>query len=333
MSSSDTDAISAWNNASAQLNRYFSIFIFLFGTIGNILNILVLSQRALRTNPCSLFFLTSSIANFIAIITGLTSRMLSGWTADLTNTIDWLCKLRAFVLFISRNMGSWLIMLATIDRWLSSCINVHRRQLSTLKNAQRGIIFTIIISILLYIPIIYCYQANLINAPLKCYGKTDLCRLSNDLIYASITIIFPMIFMIIFGLMTVVNIYRIKNRVNAINIMELTEPGSATNEQQQHSKPANRKLDHRLFVMLFIQILLLSLFTLPQAIQKLYSTLTSNLMETTLRKAVENFLFNLVLLLTYVANGMPFYIYTLSGGTVFRTALKSLLQNIIQKIL
>ena len=85
--------------------------------------------------------------------------------------------------------------------------------------------------------------------------------------------------------------------------------------------------------MLFIQILLLCVFTLPQAIQKLYSTLTANQILTPLNTAINNFVFNFVLLLTYFANGMPFYIYTLSGGTVFRTALKQLIQNIRQKLL
>ena len=105
-------------------------------------------------------------------------------------------------------------MVATIDRWMSSSRNVHRRQLSTLKNAQRSIILIIILSILIYISIFYCYGANLINAPLKCYGKTDICRLSNDLIYAYITIIIPIIIMIIFGVMTIINIHQIKTRVH-----------------------------------------------------------------------------------------------------------------------
>jgi len=126
MTSSDADIVAAWNNISDGINRYFSIFIFLFGIIGNILNILVLSQRSLRINPCSLFFLISSIANLIAILSGLTTRMLSGWALDLTNTIDWLCKFRAFILFLSRNIASWLILLAAIDRWFLSSLNVHR---------------------------------------------------------------------------------------------------------------------------------------------------------------------------------------------------------------
>jgi hypothetical protein len=332
MSSSDADTIAAWNNISDGINRYFSIFIFLFGTIGNVLNVLVLSRPTLRTNPCSLFFLISSIANMIAILSGLTTRMLSGWAVDLTNTIDWLCQLRAFTLFTSRNIALWLILLAAIDRWLLSSLHVHRRQLSTLKNAQRGIIVTILLSILLYSPIWYCYKANLINTPLKCYGKTEVCRLENDLSYACLTIIFPILLMFIFGLMTIHNIQQAKSRIHAINVIELNTIGGSTIVGQQ-TQTSKKKLDRRLFVMLCIQIILLSVFTLPQAVQKLYSTLTSNQIQTPVTTAINNFIFNFILLLTYFSNGMSFYIYTLSGGTIFRSALKDLTQKIRQKIL
>jgi hypothetical protein len=197
-----------------------------------------------------------------------------------------------------------------------------------LKNAYRGIIITIIFSIIIYSPIFYCYQANLVNAPLKYYGKDDLCRLTNDLTYACLTILIPIVLMFIFGLMTIINIHHSKSRLHPTSVIELHPIGttSTTGLTKQHSK---KKLDRRLFVMLAIQILLLSLFTLPQAIQKLYSTLTSKIIFTALQTAINNLMFNLALLLTYFANGMSFYIYTLSGGTIFRNALKDMIRKIL----
>ncbi len=78
--------------------------------------------------------------------------------------------------------------------------------------------------------------------------------------------------------------------------------------------------------MLFCQILLLSFFTLLQTIQNLYSILTSNQIQSPLQTTINNFIFNLVLLLTYFANRMPFYIYTLNGGIIFRNVLKNLIK-------
>lgn len=344
-SASDLSAIAAWNNTSALMNRYLSILVFLFGTIGNLLNVLVLSQGTLRRNPCALYFLISSLANLAAILSGLTTRMLSGWALDLTNTIDWLCKLRAFVLFLSRNTASWLIMFAALDRWLLSSIKARRRRFSTFRHAQWSILLVIILSVVIYGPIFYCYEANLTNAPLRCYGKTDLCRYSNDFSYAFLTIIIPIIFMMIFGLMTILNIRHAKSRIHTMSVMEMNQtggampslehPGVSTARLPTTATTTNlskKKIDRRLFLMLLIQIILTAVFTLPQAVQKVYSTVTANEVPTGLKRAIDNFVFNLVLLLTYVANGMPFYIYTLSGGPLFRNTLKHLIQNFGRKL-
>ena len=187
------------NHASAQLNRYFSIFIFVFGVLGNIINCLVLSRRTLRRNSCAFLFLVSSVASLVSILAGLTTRMLAGWAADLTSTIDVLCQLRAFALFVSRTMALWFLALASIDRWLSSSVDQERRRISSLKNTYKSLIVITFVSIVLYTQILFCYQANMVNTPLKCYGKTESCRMVTDLSYALISIILPIVVMIIFG--------------------------------------------------------------------------------------------------------------------------------------
>ncbi|CAF2166166.1 unnamed protein product, partial [Rotaria magnacalcarata] len=47
----DAVLIETINNVTHQIVRYCSIFIFLFGSIGNILNVFVLSQLPFRLNP------------------------------------------------------------------------------------------------------------------------------------------------------------------------------------------------------------------------------------------------------------------------------------------
>ena len=126
------------------------MFIFFFGILGNILNILVLSRRPLRSNPCVIHFLASATAGTIAILSGLTSRVFSVVTSDLSATFNWICKLRGFILFTSRAATFCLIMSATIDRWLLSSVDAHRRHLSSIKTSVRGITLVVIISILLH---------------------------------------------------------------------------------------------------------------------------------------------------------------------------------------
>ncbi|CAF1552902.1 unnamed protein product [Rotaria sp. Silwood1] len=328
LSSNATVLISIWNNASSKINCYFSICLFIFGVIGNALNTLVLSQRSLRSNSCAWLFLISSIFNLISILSGLPTRILSGWIILLTDRITWLCKIRVFTLLTSRSIASWLIVLATLDRWLLSCKNIHYRRISKLKNAKRGMLFILIISTILYSPIFFCYQANLNNAPLKCYSKTIKCRVYADQVYTFFTILMPLILMMIFGFITLSNIRKIHYRAQMLLLPRSSQTTISTEHRQRL-----KSIDRHLLAMLLIQISFLILFTLPQVIEMIYLTITRNHFKTSSQKELENSIFTFVLLLTYLASGMPFYIYTLSGGRVFRQAFLKIIRHMIQQMI
>jgi hypothetical protein len=332
-SSSDTDLITLLNNVSMQLNRYFGIFIFLFGTIGNIINTLVLSQRPLRTNPCAWLFLVSSIVYFISILVGLIPRFLSTWNADVTSANQVLCKIRSFIFFNSFTVAFWLIVLATVDRWLSSSIDVNRRQRSTLKNAQRGLILIIIVSTIIETQQLYCYEANLINAPIKCYTKTLMCGIVSDICFALIIVLFTVLLMFIFGLMIISNVRQTRARLQPIATTIEDGVGHKTTTTNIERQNQQRKTDHHLLIMLFVQVLLILVFTLPIALSKLYTTITRNTPKSALQNTIENFIFNFFLLLGNIPSAMPFYIYILSGGRVYRKALFNLMDKLCRKIM
>ena len=158
-------------NITYEINTYSGILIFIIGIIGNILNILILSQKHLRSNTCVIVFITSSISGTITIVFGLGPRILSHWNLDIRENNRWICKLSNFILFQIRLVTFWLFMLATIDRWLLSSINVRIRHLSSIKNIIRSILFILILSISIHIQIIFCYDANLKTTPIPCFNK------------------------------------------------------------------------------------------------------------------------------------------------------------------
>ncbi|UJR12455.1 hypothetical protein I4U23_016631 [Adineta vaga] len=330
MSSNSTDAvlIESLATISMQINRYLPIGIFFFGTIGNLLNCLALSQRTLRPNPCALLFLASSIASLITLISGVTVRFLTGWSVNLSETNDTICRIRFFVLFTSRTIAFWLLALAMIDRWLSSSADIYRRQMSTLKNAQRGIICVVILSSLAYVQFFYCFQANLTDTPLKCYGKTVLCRFIYDLEFALITVFIPSSVMIIFGLLTIFSVRRTTLRRAQPVVVTLRIQRRSANEKSSRLK----KIEHQLLVMLCVQTTLVIVFSLPQAGHSLYTIITQSEIKSARTKSISAFVLNLFILGTYMSNGMPFYVYTLAGGMVFRKALFDGLRVILQKI-
>jgi hypothetical protein len=251
------------------------------------------------------------LIDLISILIGLPTRILAGWGLDPTATNSPICKLRAFIVFSTRTMAIWLITLATVDRWLLSSLDIHRRQMSTVKNVQRSIILTVTFSSIFYIHMLFCYEANLVDSPLQCYAKTQVCCFATDMIYALITNAIPLVLMIVFGLMTISNVHHAHICVQ--NVASISINTSTKTKDLKY-----KKIDHHLFRMLLVQIFLLIFLCIPQVIQKFHLTFRPFGNVSKLDDAIRTFLYNITLLLAFIASGMPFYIYTLTGGTVFR---------------
>jgi Na+/proline symporter len=131
--------------------------------------------------------------------------------------------------------------------------------------------------------------------------------------------------MVLFGLLTIHNVRQSHRRVYHTTNIQLV---SNANKNPSIKKHKRKKIDRQLLItMLFFQVTLLTILSLPLIIQRFYSTLTLNNSKTALRKAIESFTFSLVLLLTSMALGLPFYIYTLSGIRVFPKSLFKVLQS------
>ncbi len=84
----------------------FQFFFFYLVQIGNIMSILVFTQRTLRKNPCVIYFLAASLSN-LTFLTTLLSLMFDAWNEifNLINTISGLCKFTMFIILIARTLA------------------------------------------------------------------------------------------------------------------------------------------------------------------------------------------------------------------------------------
>jgi hypothetical protein len=203
--------------------------------------------------------------------------------------------------------------------------------MSTLKNALRGVILVLIFSCLINGPIIFLYQAGLTGAVRGCYGATYVGRCVTDGIYLFGTTLIPLSIMVSFGLLIIRNVRHTQNRVQNIAMLSLSHENRNTLPNETR-RPKTKKIDKHLLRMLTVQVILLVLLTCPHAIQKAYTSFASVVTTNTVESAVSTFILNLVTLFNFTASGMPFYIYTLSGGRVFRNAFFGLLKATALKI-
>ena len=319
MDATSLSSILTLKSISTQLHRFIPIVLLFFGVTGNVLSCLVFRQRALRTYPCTLYFLAASLSN-LAFLTTLLPTMIGAWNEDwnLINTTDGLCKWTVFVLLTSRSLSIWLIVLATIDRYLASSANANRRQMRSSKQAARWILTTCVVSLAVWVESIYCFETNLINTPRPCYMRSIECRLYNDITLALFAIIVPSTTMLVFGLLMINNIQQSKRMLQQSN--------TATNMPQgQYSC----KLEHHLTRMLLLQVLLVVVFNLPQAVHIFYLATTFYQEKTPLQQVTDGFIFNILLLLPFTSCCISFYVHTLSGS-IFRQTLRQVFQRLLR---
>jgi len=213
------------DTVSKQIMIYAGIIMYIFGTIGNILNIWVFfiwsrspsrshkNHKTSRTSNSSLYLLASSIANLFVIIYPLLTRiMFDGYQYRVTqNNRLLLCKFRYYVLHTFDLISLTCICLATFDRYLISSRKVRLRELSTRRQRTKLIILFLICFIGLHsIPIILNFDISNTGQcviPSKIYLYYHLC-ISQIFLHG----IIPIIFLSIFGILTFKQLKKIEKR-------------------------------------------------------------------------------------------------------------------------
>lgn len=279
------------------VSRYCLGLLFFLGIISLFFNTIIFTRRIFRTTSCILYFFASTIANYPIILFVIPCRFLSdGFNIDPTKTNSSFCKFREYILTITRSLSAWFIVLASFDRYMSTSHNIRYRQFCHINIARKLIILTIIIHLLfyMYIPILF---TNYLNN--ECDAPTSTYRIMNDCLYSIGYIILPAFYMLIFGLLTI------------------------NNRKHRRITPTLQSLyaikrDRNLFLMFIFQFILFICTTLPQAIQKLYTTLII----TDRSNDPNNLLFiHTVRMISFINHSCQFYIFTLSSK-LFRQELK-----------
>jgi hypothetical protein len=286
-------------NVQLQLLRYMPLITIITGTIGNTLNCLIFTRRSLRQNSCSIYFLASSIANFFGIFFGCVTRLLSSFNINPPpSQMALYCKTKTFLTYIGLAASTWFIIGACADRYASSAITVRIRSFSQVKVARKVVVVISILVILVYFQMNFCFDGDIQAA--NCYASTPFCNTFNDFNLLITYSLFPPILMLIFGYMTIRNA-----------------------RTGQHLRRERNVKDRQLTMMLIIQVICISILSMPISIEKIYSELTSYQIKSAEQVLIENILATFVVLLALMNTSTSFYLFTLTGK-VFRKELKSL---------
>jgi hypothetical protein len=222
------------------MDRYGLLFLFIIGILGNSLNVYVFSRAHLRQNPCVLCLLLSSCLNIITVIFGVLIRCLISYNIDLTYNSPIFCKLRYYLVYVSKSASLWFIVFACIDRYVSSSLNILHHQSINRKKINRIAFFILLLNLLSFTEVFYCFEASFITNGF-CTIRDQMCLIIDTTNFLIFNSFLPPSLMLGFGIAMLMNIKHSRQRVGDI---------------QTDTKSINKinRRDKQLISMLLVQV-------------------------------------------------------------------------------
>ena len=294
---------------STELQRYILPVTIGIGVLGNIANMVVLTQSNLFNHACSRYFIALASNNLFYCGFLLVHRLLGNvYHLDLSSLSVFSCTALTYISTISAFLSPYFIVLASLDRFCASSSNAKIRLFSHIRWTKWAILFVITVFTLLFIHVIMFTVSSET-------ARGITCRVQANTIYSQVYIlvqvfffaVVPPISMAVFGGLT------IHNSIRAAIIARRTNSRFHRTERQ-------------LARMLFLQVATHISLTLPSSITYLISVLPNTLRTTAIFSFVSS-IFQIIFTLSYTT---PFFSYLLSSRLYrgqFLKLIKKLVNN------
>ena len=284
------------------------------GNIGLIINLMIFSQRQHRRNACSLYILATSASSLLGLNSAVIPHLYALNNESLIVQSVFLCQLIYYLRHTFSQMMRTFIVLACIDRYLS-CRNPTRSRwfLNEYQIAVR-----VIAGVILFWLLLGLFPSSLqtiSNHVCDVFNSTHVILFSVYIIL--VLCILPLLSMITFSVMLLINLRRIRKRINPTSINSISRPSTIL-----------RRRDFDMIRMILIEILFYICTSIPLTISLFYRVITQNSRKSAQHHAIEDFItFISRTFLLYINNSVSFWIY-ISTSRSFRFEVKSLFLRI-----
>jgi hypothetical protein len=189
-----------------QVNRYIIPTIIILGDIGNILILILFSQR--RKNSCSMYILLAAVMNSVAITFNVIYTLYIVNYGDPTIYSLILCKLRPYIPQVFSQTARYLNILACIDRFILTTNQTYFRVISRpfITRCLMGIVFIFWLIFLTHIII----WTTIKNGQCNQFGVYSIMYFLYLIIFVCLV---PLILKTIFGFLAYYNMTRLHTRV------------------------------------------------------------------------------------------------------------------------
>ena len=203
---------------SENVKKVCNPILFLVGTVGNLLTILVLSQKKNRHTSTAMFLLILAISDIMILFTSYVSEWtFSVWRFDFREVNGALCKSHVFLTYYSLQFSSWTLVIVTCERAISV---INPTKVRLICSRRRGM--TILAIMAVFLAALNCHwlvgMVHNYNPYTQryCAGSTQAyIDFLNDvwpIIDFCITFAFPFLFIVVGNIIILTKISRARNR-------------------------------------------------------------------------------------------------------------------------
>jgi uncharacterized membrane protein len=269
---------------SQMIYGYGALILIGFGTVGNLLNIVVFIRlKVLRQMPSSVFLLASFIGSLVQLWTVRFSRAILSLTGiDLLARSLFYCEIRWLFGRMSSSITITSLCLASIDRFLVTSRNVRYRNIFTMRRAQLTIIIFVIIFLIPLIPDIVYYNTPSCISPEAPFWYRQYTTYFNT-VYTNFL---PVPVLVVFGIFTWRNLHNAR-----------------IGQQNRLETQVNR--------MILAELVMVCFTSIPNIVSTIYSLATASMVKSQLRTAQDNLWSNIFAVFTISTYCGSFYVFFL----------------------
>ncbi|CAF0753809.1 unnamed protein product [Rotaria sp. Silwood1] len=331
-----TTASTNYNVLGDRIGTIIYSIIYILGFLGNTFALMTFSSRRMRQISSSVFLLTLSISDSVALITSLWFFLADAFSIQLQNYSALACRFRTFFAYVFMDLSSWCLAGLAFDRYLRIRLPINSKNICTPRNA----FITILIFFLILCGINgHYFSPGIGQEPIE--NRTAHClenRESYPKYYYFYKIIWPKIDMIIFCFLPAcimilcnVNIIYLRKKQlhqleNSNNYGSQKKPTQINIQQTlngilpiQKSFITHRKAMERQMSLMMAACVIVFLFTtLPVTIYLiLLEQHTTKNQNSAQDNAFFTFVFRMLRALMYIHFASNFYLYCLTSR-IFR---------------
>ena len=292
----------------------------MLGDIGLLFNIAIFSSSTHHRNSFSLYILAASLAGLIGLNSAIIPILFSSYYRNLSSSSLFLCQFLYYLRHAFSQMMRTFFVLGCIDRYAATCGDQTRfRRVFYQYSATMRIIFCVVLA-WLAIPILPSRLQTIQNGLCDVFDHSESIVFS---IYVTLVVgVLPLAIMIPFGSLLVVNLRKIRARVQPVSRLSINS-----------SVNILRKRDRDMIRMSLLELLAYICTAAPLTVLLIYRAASHTMAKSEERQEIERFLSYLTrTFLLYLNNGLSFWIY-LSSSRSFRLELKHLAVRLYELLL